>query len=170
MPPSAPPPPPGPPELHPGLAPLRFLVGRWVGEGRGLWAADPPYRYRERLTFAHDGRPFLSYEQLTWELPGGQPRHRELGFLGLDGAGGVRWVAAQAIGIVETAAVTVGDGVCEVARAAVAAGAGAAPVTAVGRRWWREGAQLHSLTRLGVSGEPLADHVRAVLTRDDLAV
>ncbi|HUY60260.1 MAG TPA: FABP family protein [Candidatus Dormibacteraeota bacterium] len=171
MPDAAPPPTPAPGsrDPHPGLAPLAFLVGRWVGEGRGLWAAEPPYRYREQLTFTHDGRPFLAYEQLTWELPGGQPRHREAGFLSLDGAGGVRWVAAQVIGIVETAAGTVRGTACEVVTAGVAHGPGAAPVTAVGRRWWLEGASLHSLTRLGVNGEPLTDHVRAVLALDATA-
>ncbi len=159
-------PPPGAAELHPALAPLAFLVGRWVGEGRGLWPARPPYRYREQLTFAHDGRLFLTYEQLTWELPGGQPRHREVGFLGADGVGGLRWVAAQAIGLTEVAVATAGGAACEVVSHAVARGAGAAPVTAVGRRWWREGARLHSLTRLGVNGEALADHVRSLLAPD----
>ena len=79
----------GPP-IHDGLLALLPLVGTWAGVGRRV---DPStgeqFRYVERLSFAHDGRPFLVYESRTWRVDDqrrdaqqvvGAPLHRELGF------------------------------------------------------------------------------------------
>jgi hypothetical protein len=61
------------------------LVGTWQGEGTGVTpSAGVPFRFGQRLTFAHDGRPFLSYQSRAWLLDedGGviRPAFRETGF------------------------------------------------------------------------------------------
>lgn len=73
------------PDLHPQCLPLLPLVGVWRGEGEAVYPTiDGPYRYRQQLTFAHDGRPFLCYEARAWLLtPAGdvlRPAAREVGF------------------------------------------------------------------------------------------
>lgn len=58
------------------LAPLAFLLGTWRGEGVGGYEGMAGFRYLQEVTFACDGRPFLSYTSRTWLL--GQPVHGRL--------------------------------------------------------------------------------------------
>lgn len=58
----------GPP-LHDNLLALLPLVGVWRGEGEVVYPTiDGPFKFGQQVTFAHDGRPFLSYESRTWLL------------------------------------------------------------------------------------------------------
>ena len=73
------------PDLNPACLALLPLVGVWRGEGEAAYPTiDGPYRYGQQITFAHDGRPFLSYESRAWLLtPTGEvirPAAREVGF------------------------------------------------------------------------------------------
>ena len=57
--------------LHDRLLALLPLVGKWVGEGVGVVASSgEEFRFGQRLSFAHDGRPFLAYESRSWLLDG----------------------------------------------------------------------------------------------------
>ena len=39
------------------------LVGEWAGQGIGAVASTgASFAFRQHVTFAHDGRPFLAYE------------------------------------------------------------------------------------------------------------
>jgi len=73
-------------ELHTALLEVLPLVGDWAGHGTGVKPADDePFSYAQRVTFSHDGRPFLSYLSHSWLLaPDGsvlRPAFRESGFL-----------------------------------------------------------------------------------------
>jgi len=73
------------PDLHEQCLPLLPLVGVWRGDGEAAYPTiDGPYPYRQQVTFAHDGRPFLYYEARAWLLgPDGEvlrPAAREVGF------------------------------------------------------------------------------------------
>ena len=49
------------------------LVGVWRGEGEVVYPTiDGPYAFGQQLVFAHDGRPFLSYEARAWLLGAGR--------------------------------------------------------------------------------------------------
>ena len=58
----------------------------WRGAGEVVYPTiDGPYAFGQQLVFAHDGRPFLSYEARAWllgpdgeVLPPGGPRDRLL--------------------------------------------------------------------------------------------
>jgi hypothetical protein len=93
-------------ELHAALLKVLPLVGEWAGHGSGVKPADgEPFSYAQRISFGHDGRPFLQYRSDSWLLgPDGsvlRPAFRESGFL-RPGAGEdqLEWVLASAAGIV----------------------------------------------------------------------
>ena len=74
----------GPP-LHDDLLALLPLVGVWRGEGEVVYPTiDGPFKFGQQVTFAHDGRPFLSYESRTWLLDDDgaviRPAAREVGW------------------------------------------------------------------------------------------
>lgn len=151
--------------LPPVLAPLAFLVGTWEGEGRGLWRADPPYRYRERVTIGCDGRPFLRYEQHTANLDDGAPRHTEMGYVRCPSPEGVEMLVVQATGIGEIQVGRVVGTRLVLASRSVSLTPTAKPVTAVAREIWLEDDDLCYLVRIAMNAEPLGDHLSARLHR-----
>ena len=66
--PSPPPGLPEPPEPHPDLEPVRFLLGRWEGAGVGGYPTIESFRFGQEITFSHNGKPFLIYASRTWLL------------------------------------------------------------------------------------------------------
>lgn len=64
-----------PVELPPELVPLSWLLGVWEGTGvidyqmgeRGS-VAPVQHEFGQRLSFSHDGFPFLNYSSFTWLL------------------------------------------------------------------------------------------------------
>jgi hypothetical protein len=71
--------------LNDRLLALLPLVGEWIGEGIGVAASSgEEFRFGQRLSFAHDGRPFLAHESRSWLLDSDgaviRPAMRESGF------------------------------------------------------------------------------------------
>lgn len=95
------------PDLHPLCAPLLPLVGVWEGAGEVVYPTiDGPYHFGQRIVFAHDGRPFLSYSAQAWILdgPGGavvRPAARETGWWRAREDGALEVLLTHATGIVE---------------------------------------------------------------------
>ena len=53
------------------LAPLSWLIGLWEGTGVVHYAIGDDVRevsFGQRLTFTHDGLPYLNYASYTWLL------------------------------------------------------------------------------------------------------
>lgn len=79
------------PEISEALLAVLPLVGRWSGAGTGM---DPEsgsqYTFVQRVSFAHDGRAFLTYDSHLWRLPdnGSAPQRsdREHGYLRMGAA------------------------------------------------------------------------------------
>ncbi len=72
-------------DLHELCLPLLPLVGVWRGDGEAVYPTiEGPFQYRQQVTFAHDGRPFLYYEARAWlQKADGEvirPAARETGF------------------------------------------------------------------------------------------
>jgi hypothetical protein len=151
--------------LHADCEPVAFLLGRWKGDGRGLWAADPPFAYGEEVLIDHVGKPFLRYAQRTWAADDGRPMHSETGYVRCLPGAHVELLVAQPIGFVEIHAGRVEGHVLELEAVALGVSPSAKPLTAVTRRLWMEDDELRYLLRLGMNGEPLADHLTATLRR-----
>ncbi|KAJ0986107.1 hypothetical protein J5N97_004463 [Dioscorea zingiberensis] len=97
---SASPAPPSPP-LHPAVAPLSYLLGKWRGEGEGGYPTIKSFLYGEELVFSHSGKPVISYSQKTWNLASGEPMHAETGYWRPRPDGSIEVVIAQSTGLAE---------------------------------------------------------------------
>jgi hypothetical protein len=154
-------------ELHPALAPVTFLLGTWRGEGEGEFPSIKPFRYREEIRFAHNGKPFLIYTQRTEAIDSGQPMHGEAGYLRLVGDGRVEFVIAQPIGFAEIALGRVEGRRVDVECANVGRTPTAKPVTSISRSLWMDGDTLRYELKMGMEGVPLVRHLTASFRRTD---
>lgn len=94
------------PDLHEQCLGLLPLVGVWRGTGEVVYPTiDGPFHFGQQLTFAHDGRPFLTYEARSWLLgPDGEivrPAARETGFWRPQPDGSLEVLIAHATGVIE---------------------------------------------------------------------
>jgi hypothetical protein len=87
--------------MHPDLGRLADLLGDWRGAGEGQWADGDRFGYHERVTFGHNGKPFLSYRQRTTAADDGRPLHAETGFWRAVGGGSVEVAMSHPIGVIE---------------------------------------------------------------------
>ena len=119
--------------LHPAVEPLAFLLGRWLGEGKGEYPTIEPFVYDEEIEFSHTGRPFLFYVQKTWNPADGYPMHAEAGYVRPVAEGVVELVLAQPSGITEILAGTLSASRLDVTSTLVGASPTAKQVSAVRR-------------------------------------
>ncbi|OMO84830.1 Calycin-like protein [Corchorus capsularis] len=91
------------PAIHPAIAPLSYLLGRWRGEGEGGYPTINSFRYGEELQFSHPapGKPVVAYSQKTWKLSSGEPMHSETGYWRPKPDGTIEVVIAQSTGLAE---------------------------------------------------------------------
>jgi hypothetical protein len=151
--------------LHPDLEPLAWLLGEWVGGGRGVYPTIDDFDYTERTTFVHDGAPVVRYAQRTW-LTSGRPSHAESGFWRPHAGGGVDVTLAHPLGLVELSEGLVRDGVVELESTLVGrTPVGASPVVSVSRRYAAEGDELAYELRMAMDATPLALHLTGRLRR-----
>jgi hypothetical protein len=62
------------PDLPPALVPYAWLIGTWAGAGVGGYPTVESFQFGQEVTFAHDGRAFLSYWSRSWRIDDeGQP-------------------------------------------------------------------------------------------------
>lgn len=158
-----------PPGLHPDLEALAPLLGTWAGQGSGKYPTIQPFEYLEEVVFAHVGKPFLAYSQKTRAVADGRPLHAETGYLRVPRPGNVELVLAHPNGITEievgTYSVT-GDLIeMELSATAIGLAPTAKEVSALGRSLRIDGDELSYLVQMGGVGQPLQDHLAAVLHR-----
>jgi hypothetical protein len=158
------------PELHPSLAPLAFLLGDWEGPGEGEYPTITSFAYRERLTFGHVGKPFVSYLQRTW-APDGSPMHTESGYLRVVGPAPqgqpghvVELVLSMPTGVVEVLTGTVVDGDISLISTLVGLSPTAKRVDATERRIRLDSGVLVVDTAMAAVGEGLTHHLHSDLS------
>lgn len=149
-------------EPHRFLEPVTFLLGRWTGEGRGLWTDD--FTFSDDLAFEHDGRPVIWFHQRT-VTPDGRPSHAECGYLRPRPGGFFDLMVAEPSGITEVLTGQVDSGVLALESVAIGLAPSSDHVTRVARRLRRDGEELVVELDIAVNGEPLAPHTRSVLHR-----
>ena len=155
--------------LHPSLAPLRFLVGRWEGAGVVGYPTMESSHFGEEISFGHNGKPYLIYTSRTWLLGEegniGRPSHRETGFWRPQEDGTLEVVLAHPSGIVEVWYGQVTGTKIEMATDAVVRTATAKEVSAGRRLYGLIGTDLGYAYDMAAVGQPLQAHVSAQLKR-----
>ena len=155
-------------ELHPLCEPLRPLLGTWSGRGHGEYPTIESFDYQEEITFAHVGKPFVSYVQRTKLESTGLPSHTEAGYLRAVGDDEYEFVISSPTGLVEIDRATVSPGApfsIEVTATAVHRTPRAKPVTGLVRRITVDGDVLRYDFSMAAMGHPLTHHLRAELRR-----
>ena len=157
------------PELHPDLAPLAFLLGRWEGAGVGGYPTIESFQFGQEISFSHNGKPFLSYTSRTWRLDAeghiGQPLATEAGFWRPQPEGKVELLLAHPTGITEIYLGEVSGHRIDLATDVVARTSSAKEVTAGRRLYGLIGDDLGWAYDLAAVGQPLQSHISAQLKR-----
>jgi THAP4-like, heme-binding beta-barrel domain len=159
--------------IHPDLAPLAFLLGRWEGAGIGGYPTIESFRFGQEITFGHNGKAFLAYVSRTWRLDEegniGEPLGTESGYWRPRPDGEVEVMLAHPTGIVEIYLGEVSGTRIELATDVVARTATAKEVTA-GRRLYglvpsaaSDGRDLAYAYDMAAMGHPLTSHLSAQL-------
>lgn len=158
------------PAVHPALAGLEFLLGRWRGSGRGEYPTIDSFTYREEVEFTHAGKPFLVYHQRTWDQAGA-PLHTEVGYLRPIGTDTAELVIAQPTGVTEIHTGDVAGTSLRLTAAQIGLSPTAKSVTAVTRQLEVAGNELTYRLEMAAVGQELQLHLEATLRRvDNVAV
>ncbi len=151
--------------LHADAASLGFLLGTWVGEGKGDYPTVASFAYGEEVRFWHVGKPFLAYSQRTWSLDDGRPLHSEAGYWRPQPGGRVELVLAIPSGHVEVEEGTVSGTTMSLTSRLVGATSSAKEVTGLTRHVAVDGDRLTYVVSMAAVGQPLQEHLTATLTR-----
>jgi THAP4-like, heme-binding beta-barrel domain len=156
-------------ELHPNLAPLRFLLGRWEGAGVVGYPTIESANFGQEITFGHNGKPFLIYASRSWLLGEdgsiGRPLAMETGYWRPQPDGMIEVVLAHPTGITEIYIGQQTGTKIELATDAVARTSTAKQVTAGKRLYGLIGADLGWAYDMAAVGKPLQSHLSAQLKR-----
>ena len=159
----------GSPELHPDLAPLRFLLGRWEGAGVVGYPTIESLQFGQEVSFSHNGKPYLIYVSRTWLLNAdgtpGRPLAMETGFWRPQPGGKVEVLLAHPTGITEIYLGEVTGTKIEMATDVVARTASAKEVTAGHRLYGLVGPDLAYAYDMAAVGQPLQPPLSAHLKR-----
>jgi len=153
------------PDLHPDIQRLAFLLGSWMGEGKGDYPTIAPFAYGEELRFWHVGKPFLAYTQRTWSLDDGRPLHSESGYWRMAGPSRVELVVAHPTGIVEVEEGDLDNATLNMATTAVVRTATAKLIERLERNLRVKGDVLTYDLRMAAVGQPLLHHLSGELQR-----
>ena len=151
------------PALHPDVAPLGFLLGSWMGEGKGFYSTIQPFEYGEEIRVWHVGKPLLAYTQRTWSLDDGRPLHAEMGFWRMGGEGRVELVVAHPNGHAEVAEGRLEGSSISLASTSIVRTATAKQVDAIERDVDVRGEVMTYELRMAAVGKPLDGHLHAEL-------
>jgi hypothetical protein len=159
----------GPP-ISDALLALLPIVGIWAGGGQGVAPDGAQFTFGQRLSFVHDGRPFLAYESRAWLLDADgvviRQAWRESGFWrpGL-GPDDVDVVLAANTGQALVYAGTASDQRWDISTTSAEHVPGAKQVDAERRLYAIDANELVYATELAPGGQALAPHLNATLTR-----
>jgi hypothetical protein len=159
----------GPP-LHDALLAVLPLVGAWAGHGTGIAPDGAEFAFGQRLSFVHDGRPFLAYESRAWieDADGAvvRPAWRESGFWRVaPGPDDLEVVLASNTGAALMYTGTAGDQRWEITTASAVSAPTAKQIDAERRLYAIAESDLVYASELAPGGRPLAPHLNARLNR-----
>ena len=157
------------PELHPDLAPLSFLLGRWRGVGVGGYPTIESFQFGQEMVFSHNGKPFLSYTSRTWLLDAeghlGRPLATESGFWRPQPGNKVELLLAHPTGITEIYLGEITGNRVDLITDVVARTETAKEYSAGRRLYGLIGEDLGWAYDMAAVGQPLQSHISAQLKR-----
>lgn len=157
------------PNMHPNLAPLAWLIGRWEGAGVFGYPTIESANFGQVIEVTHDRRPFLEWKSHTWLLDaeGNQtaPLATELGFWRPLPDGEVELVLAHPTGIVEMYYGKTSPAKVELSTDGVLRSPSAKEYTAATRLYGNVNGNLLWAMDMSAMGETNASHVSAELKR-----
>ena len=155
--------------LHPDLAPLAFLIGRWEGAGVGGYPTIDSFQFGQEMVFSHNGKPFLSYTSRTWLLDAeghiGRPLATEAGFWRPQPDGKVELLLAHPTGITEIYLGEITGTRADLVTDVVARTETAKEYSAGRRLYGLIGEVLGWAYDMAAVGQPLQSHISAQLKR-----
>jgi THAP4-like, heme-binding beta-barrel domain len=155
--------------VHPDLAPVEFLLGRWEGAGIGGYPTIESFRFGQEISFSHNGKPFLIYASRTWRLDEegqiGTPLATESGYWRPGRGNQLEVMLAHPTGIIEIYLGEISGTRIEMATDVVARTASAKEVTAGHRLYGMTGGDLGYAYDMAAMGQPLQPHISAQLKR-----
>ena len=158
------------PSPHDALLALLPLIAVWSGSGHGIAPDGAEFTFGQRISFVHDGRPFLSYESRSWliDADGAVIRQawRESGFW-RPGAGpdDIEVVLASNTGEALVYVGTAGGQRWEIDTVSAVHAPTGKQVDAERRLYAVAGDALVYASELAPQGQPLAPHLSAQLRR-----
>ena len=164
------------PVVHPDIASIAFLLGSWSGSGTGEYPTIQPFNYTESVSFAHVGKPFLTYIQRTADADDGRPLHAEMGYVRIPSPGRIEFVVAHPTGVAEIAEGTIEGGSGReriMLRSTFVGRTGSAKdISTIERRFLFDDSEsapvLRYTLRMAAVGLPLQHHLAAALRRAEL--
>lgn len=159
------------------LAHLSWLLGTWEGVGLGQYPTIEDFQFTQQVTFATDGRPFLSYHSRSWLIDADgnliRPSASEVGYLRPLPDNQVEWLMQHPTGIAEIwigqVTVTSIDNAritgarLEMVTDGIMRTATAKPVNAGQRLYGLVEGSLLWTYDMAAMGEPMANHLSATL-------
>ncbi|KAN0026181.1 hypothetical protein ACTFIV_007165 [Dictyostelium citrinum] len=82
------------------ISKVSYLLGKFKGTGLGEYPTISPFNYTEEIEFSNNGKPFIFYQQKTWNA-NGQPLHSESGYMRFPPNGKIELVISEPTGITE---------------------------------------------------------------------
>ncbi len=153
-------------DVHPALAPLVFLTGRWVGSGHGDYPTIEAFDYDEEISITALGaKPMLRYSQMTWKAGTRDPLHTEIGYLRPVDTDAAELVIAQPTGITEIHTGAIDGHHVTFRSVSVERSPTAKEVITVERRLEVDGDRLTYELLMGAVGQPHQLHLDATLHR-----
>jgi THAP4-like, heme-binding beta-barrel domain len=156
-------------EPHPDLAPLLFLLGRWVGEGLGGYPTIESFPFAQEITFSQIGKPYLIYNSRSWLLDPegvrGRPLAMESGFWRPQPEGKIEVVLAHPTGLTEVYLGELAGTKIELTTDVVARTTSAKEVRGGHRLYGLVGEDLAYAYDMAAVGQPLQPHLSAQLKR-----
>lgn len=150
--------------LHPSLTSLSFLLGTWKGTGQGQYPSIEDFRYEEKISFSHIGKPFLIYTQRSWDPQSHNGLHIESGYLRPSGNDKAELVLSQPSGIVEIHSGIINSKKVEFSSLQVGCSPSAKQVSSVKRVLKVTEEILDCQLAMGAAGYPLLPHLHSKLT------
>lgn len=155
--------------VHPDIAPLAWLIGRWEGAGVVGYPTMTARNFGQEVVVGHDGRPFLEWQSRTWLLNEDgtveRPAARESGFWRVTPDRDAELLLVHPTGILELYYGTIEPARITVQTDGVMRSRHAKEYNAASRLYGLVNGALMWAMDMAAGGQPLQSHVSAELKR-----